>query len=260
MALIICVVGKGRASGKTHLVETLTAKFTSESFKVATVKHLHRQFDSTDKDTWRHLEAGATTTVAATPTEIITMRRRKAPSLDEVLKTIEVDVDLVFVEGYKKSQYPKILAANTASEALAAMKDVSKIIGISGLIAGKPKEQEILKAKHSEIKVLGMEEAVSAVKEMLTKDILESLPGLNCGHCGRDTCLALAQAITAGDATKNDCQVLSTDLVALEVDGKIVPLSKFPQQILKGVTMGVLSNLRGVDGQPKHIKIKIKAE
>ncbi|UCD96074.1 MAG: molybdopterin-guanine dinucleotide biosynthesis protein B, partial [Candidatus Bathyarchaeota archaeon] len=188
MALIICVVGKGRASGKTHLVETLTEKFTSESFRVATVKHLHRQFDSTDKDTWRHLEAGAVITVAATPTEIITMRRRAAPSLDEVLKTIDVAVDLVFVEGYKKSQYPKILAANTAAEALAAMKDSSNIITITGPIAGRPKEQEILKEKHREIKILDLEDAVSVVKEMLTKDILGSLPGLNCGHCGRDTC------------------------------------------------------------------------
>ena len=233
---------------------------TADSFRVATVKHLHRCFDTVNKDTWRHLEAGAVITIAATPTEIITMRRSRAPILDEALKAIDAEVDLVFVEGYKKSECPKIVCANTASEALAAIKDVSNIIMISGSIADKPEEKSVLQAECPEIRVLGLEEGVSVVKEMLTKDILEHLPGLDCGHCGYDTCLALAQAIAAGEATKNDCQVLSTDLVALEVDGKTIPLSKFPQQILKGVTMGVLSNLRGVDKHPKHIKIKIKAE
>ena len=260
MTLVICVVGKGRSSGKTHLVEALTEKLVVERFRVATVKHIHRGFDTTNKDTWRHLEAGATVTVAATPTEVITVRRSRAPLLDEALKAIYVEADLVLVEGYKKSQYQKILCANTASEALAAMKDISNINMISGPVASKPEERNILKADFPEMKVHDLEEAVSAVKEMLAKDPLQNLPSLNCGHCGYDTCLELANAISAGEATKNDCKVFSTSLATLEVDGKIIPLSMFPQKILRGVIMGVLNNLRGVDKHPKKITINIKAE
>ena len=140
------------------------------------------------------------------------------------------------------------------------MKDISNIIMISGPVASRAEERDILKADAPETKIYNLEEVVSAVKEMLARDILQSLPGLNCGTCGHDTCIELAKAISAGEAIKDDCQVLSTSLAILEVDGKIIPLSKFPQQILRGVTLGVLSNLRGVDKHPKNIKIIIKAE
>lgn len=37
------------------------------------------------------------------------------------------------------------------------------------------------------------------------EDLLEQLPGLDCGSCGAPTCRALAEDIVRGEATRNDC-------------------------------------------------------
>jgi len=260
VTLVICVVSRGRSNGKTCLIEALTKKFVGEEFRVATVKCIHIDFDTAKKDTWLHLKTGATVTAAITPTEIITIRRSKAPLLDEALGAIYFEADLVLVEGYEKSPYPKILYTDTALAALAAMKNISNIVMISGSIVSKAKEREMFTAKFPEIRVYDLEEMVSAIKEMLVKKVLRSLPGLNCGHCGHDTCLGLAEAILSREANREDCEVLSTNLATLEVDGIVIPLGKFPQQILRGVTMGVLNNLKGVDKHLKKIKLTIKTE
>jgi molybdopterin-guanine dinucleotide biosynthesis protein B len=260
VTLVICVVGRGRLRGKTRLIETLIERFAVEGFRVATVKHIHGAFDTAQKDTWRHLEAGAVVAVASTPTEVIAIRRRKTSVLEEALEAILVDTDLVLVEGYKKSPYPKILCADTASDALAAVKDIQNVVMISGSIASKVKEKEMFRAEFPEIRVYELEEVISAVKEMMTQEILRSLPGLDCGHCGHAECLGLVKDILRGEATREDCVVLSTNLATLKVDGEVIPLGKFPQQILRSVTLGVLNTLKGVGKHPKTVELTIKTE
>jgi molybdopterin-guanine dinucleotide biosynthesis protein B len=260
MMLVICVVGRARQVGKTSLIEGLTERFTGEGFRVATVKHIHGSFDTAKKDTWRHLEAGATITVASTQTEVVAIKRSVNPPLEEALEAVYVEPDLVLVEGYKRSSNPKILCTDTASDALAAMKDIPHIIMVSGSIASKAGEREKFRAEFPETEVYSFEELVSAVKEMLAKEVLRSLPGLNCGHCGHDMCLGLAKVILRGEATVEDCEVLSTNIATLKVDGGIIPVGKFPQEILRGVTLGVLKALKGVGEHPKNIEVSIRID
>ena len=45
-------------------------------------------------------------------------------------------------------------------------------------------------------------------------EIAETLPGANCGGCGRAGCAALAEAIVKGEALPSDCSVADNDTVA----------------------------------------------
>lgn len=258
MPFIICVVSLGREKGKTSLVEQLTNRFTCEGIKVATVKHIHGSFDTAEKDTWRHLEAGAEITVAATSTELVSIRRKANPPIEEALKAIYIDSQLVLVEGYKSSSFPKILQAGSFSEVDSAMKEVTNIIIVSGSIAEKADEKENVKKQFPELEVYLFEEIVIAVKELLEKEILKELPGLNCKHCGYDSCLSLAKAFLEGETKLEECKVLSEEVATLKVDGRVVPLGKFPQEILRGTIIGLLGSLKGVGDNPNSVEIKLK--
>ncbi len=260
MPLVICVVSRTRGRGKTALIERLTKRFTSEGFKVATVKHISGSFDTAKKDTWRHLEAGASVTVASTPNEVIAIIRTKNPPLEKALDVIHIKPELILVEGYKKSSYPKILCADTAEDAQAALKESSNIVMVSGLISSNAREKKRFEAKFPKPPLYDFDEVVSALKDMLVSSILKDLPGLNCKHCGYDSCRDFAKAILRGEATLKDCEPLTTNVATLKVDGKNVPIGKFPQQIIRGVTLGVIETLKGVRKHPHLIEITVKAD
>ena len=73
-------------------------------------------------------------------------------------------------EGYKRSSYPKILCANTAEEAEAALKEISNIVMVSGLISGDAEEKELFESKSPSIKVNDFEKIVSVLKQMLAQE------------------------------------------------------------------------------------------
>jgi molybdopterin-guanine dinucleotide biosynthesis protein B len=260
MPLVICIVSRGRLKGKTSLIEELTTKFLGEGFRIATVKHIHGLFDTVEKDTYRHLKAGATIVVASTPTEIVTIRRPVSMSFEEALKSIYIKTDLVLVEGYKSSLNPKILCTETAFDAKSAIKDIPNIVMVSGSIVYNDVEKEKFRQEFPEIGIYNLEDLVLAIKEMLCKDIVRNLPGLNCGHCSYDTCFGFTKAVLNGDVSLEDCEVLSSSLITLKIDGEVIHLSKFPQEILRGIILGALKSLKDVSKNPKEIDISIKVD
>ncbi|MBY8989059.1 MAG: molybdopterin-guanine dinucleotide biosynthesis protein B [Candidatus Lokiarchaeota archaeon] len=169
MTYVICVVGRGRRSGKTSLIEGLTKALTEDGFVVATVKNIHCSFDTPEKDTWKHLEAGASVTVATTPTNLIVIKKINNPTIDDVLKHIHNNHDILFVEGFKKSLYPKILCTNDFSDAKNMMKESSNIIMVSGNITNKKNEIEQFKQKFPEIQVYTLKEITQVLREILIK-------------------------------------------------------------------------------------------
>jgi molybdopterin-guanine dinucleotide biosynthesis protein B len=259
MSLIFCVVSTGRGRGKTAVIERLTKRFTSQGLKVATVKHITGHFDTAKKDTWRHLEAGATVTIASTPKEIVAITRSKNPTLEKTLEAICIQTELTFVEGYKNSSYPKIFCADSAEDAKSALKGISNVVMISGPISNSAEEREKFETEFREPPVYSLEEMISAVKEMLVNSIVKSLPGLNCKKCGYDSCLDLVQAVLRGEAAIKDCEVQETNITNIIVDGKNIPIGKFPQRIIRGVTLGIIESLKGVKKQPHNVEIMVKA-
>lgn len=98
-------------SGKTTLIEGLVAELCRRGYRIGTVKHDAHSFeiDHEGKDSWRHRYAGAQVVVIASRQGLATIETRsREPELAEILSRFEA-VDLVIVEGFKKSALPKIV-------------------------------------------------------------------------------------------------------------------------------------------------------
>ncbi len=113
MNCLIAVIGYSN-SGKTTFIEALVPELKRRGYRVGTVKHAHHRpsFDKMGKDSWRHFEAGADTTLmdsAAT----LAMIKRKPPDQSKnadlhALSPYFGDVDVVIAEGFKAAECPKI--------------------------------------------------------------------------------------------------------------------------------------------------------
>ncbi|MBF0241078.1 MAG: molybdopterin-guanine dinucleotide biosynthesis protein B [Desulfamplus sp.] len=102
---IISIVSKKRA-GKTTLIVKLIPELKNRGYRVGTLKHDTHGFDidHEGKDTYKHKEAGSDTVVISSPWKISIIKDvSQEMSVDEVLKSYFLDVDIVITEGYKKA-------------------------------------------------------------------------------------------------------------------------------------------------------------
>lgn len=107
---VISIVGGQSNSGKTTLLEKLIREAKLRGWRVATLKHdVHGfEMDQPGKDTWRHDRAGADVVAISSPQRIAILERvANDLPLDEVLARIQ-GVDIIFTEGYKHADKPKI--------------------------------------------------------------------------------------------------------------------------------------------------------
>jgi molybdopterin-guanine dinucleotide biosynthesis protein B len=100
-------------SGKTTLTEQLIRRFVRDGRRVAAIKHTHHGFDldSPGKDSYRMRDAGSAEVVLVGGERLVLMREyahAREPELDDVLALLSPETDLVIVEGYKRSSFPKI--------------------------------------------------------------------------------------------------------------------------------------------------------
>lgn len=101
-------------AGKTTLMERLVAEITGRGLTVSTIKHAHHatDVDQPGRDSYRHREAGASEVLLASPNRWALMHElRDEPEweLKDLLPKL-TPVDLVLVEGFKRSPHPKIEA------------------------------------------------------------------------------------------------------------------------------------------------------
>ena len=99
-------------SGKTTLVVSLIPALAARGIAVSTVKHAHHEFDvdQPGKDSYRHREAGATEVMVASERRWALMHELHGaaePPLEDLLRHMS-SVDLVIVEGFKRSALPKL--------------------------------------------------------------------------------------------------------------------------------------------------------
>jgi len=138
---VIAIVGS-KGSGKTTTIETLTKQLTKRGYKIAVVKHIPEPnftIDTEEKDTWRFAQSGAKIIVTVASDEIATIEKVDATSfsLEEILHRCR-DIDLVFLEGFKKlagknHDIPKIVTVKSAKEALEALETFKPILAFTGL-------------------------------------------------------------------------------------------------------------------------------
>ena len=110
MPPVVSIVGKSN-SGKTTFIEKLIGELKSRGYRVATIKHVSQAltFDESDKDSWRHVQAGSEATAIVSPNKVILIRPvAPEPTLDEVTRAIGEGYDIILTEGFKQGDAPKI--------------------------------------------------------------------------------------------------------------------------------------------------------
>jgi molybdopterin-guanine dinucleotide biosynthesis protein B len=138
-ATVIGVVG-GKKSGKTTTIEILTKELTKRGYKIAVAKHIPEPnftLDTEGKDTWRFVQSGAKTVVAASAGEIATIEKTRAGlSLKEILQRCRGS-DIVFLEGFRKlvaedRSIHKIVVAESAQYIEEAVEMFTPILAFTG--------------------------------------------------------------------------------------------------------------------------------
>jgi molybdopterin-guanine dinucleotide biosynthesis protein MobB len=110
MIPVVSVVGKSN-SGKTTLVEKMIGELVRRGYRVATIKHNRHGFeiDHEGKDSWRHKQAGARTTVIASPHRVAVVEDVWEDfDIGELVDRYIREADIVLSEGFKKNPFPKI--------------------------------------------------------------------------------------------------------------------------------------------------------
>ena len=143
--LLVAFVGTS-GSGKTTVMEYVTANLTRLGFQVGVAKHIHTAgltIDTEGKDTWRHARAGARIVIADSPSELAVIK--KTPSETEFKHIIrefdDSDLDVVLLEGFslaskKWRRIPKIVTAKNKSDlARTLARTRPPILAISGRVA-----------------------------------------------------------------------------------------------------------------------------
>lgn len=114
----VFVSGKS-GSGKTHLIERLIPALVRHGYRVGTIKHASHgfQLDVKGKDSWRHLQAGASAVAIASADQLaLFARERKEPRLAEIAGKISDKADIILVEGYHRAQAdePSLIVSSAA--------------------------------------------------------------------------------------------------------------------------------------------------
>ncbi len=110
MIPVVLFVGRSN-TGKTTLIEGVIRCLKARNYRVGAVKHTGHpvEMDREGTDSWRFSEAGSDITVVASPGGLMVTRRwdHEIP-LERIVDQYGRDLDILIVEGYKESRFPKI--------------------------------------------------------------------------------------------------------------------------------------------------------
>lgn len=136
MPPVILFVGTGKV-GKTTFIEKLIPELVGRGYRVATIKHtVHKTtFDRPEKDTARHVRAGSAATAIASPSEfVMIVPGGGGMSVDEMVRHLGDNFDIVIAEGFKHEAGPKIeVHRREKGEALAGTLE-----GVVAVITDEP--------------------------------------------------------------------------------------------------------------------------
>jgi len=106
---VVCIVGFSGA-GKTTATVGLVAALKQRGLRVGTIKHDVHDFDidRPGKDSWRHKQAGASTTLISSPARIGMVMDVDHDHQPAELVPLLGEMDIVLVEGFKRADLPKI--------------------------------------------------------------------------------------------------------------------------------------------------------
>ncbi len=107
---VISIISKKRA-GKTTFIVKLIQEMKKRGYRVGTLKHDTHGFDidHEGKDTYKHKQAGSETVVISSPWKISLIKDvSEEMTVDTLVSSYFMDVDIVITEGYKSANKPQI--------------------------------------------------------------------------------------------------------------------------------------------------------
>lgn len=233
---VVGIIGYKNA-GKTSVVEDLIKHLREAGYRVNTAKHSSHEINP-DKDTERHFAMGASRVVGVDPNVYHILEQ------DGELWGELQGCDYAVLEGFKKMKgFLKVLVAQEE-------RDLELIDKFTFIVTGNEELSELAEEKGA-IFIEDSEELYSTIKSRAFR----KLPNENCRRCGRRSCSELAREIFEGAAKDEECAQL-TDRVTLQVDGKMITLSPFVQDVVESTVRGLTSSLKG--GEGKEIKIELR--
>jgi len=262
---VISVVSRRSNSGKTTVIEHLVAELAGRGYRVATIKHIPKEnftIDREGSDSWKHARAGAGAVVALSPGEAAFILKTSGEmGVAEVLKKLRSfgEYDFVLIEGFRKESFPKIVAARSEEDARSLVDDST--IAVSGVIAGREGVPDLGVPVIDATRHAGKLADLLESEELRVKSTLSKLPKLDCGDCGSESCLQMAERIARGEKSFNDCVVLSAGRrVEILISGRRVPIGSFVQGFVRGVVLGMLSSLKRAEaeaGDVVEIRVRV---
>jgi molybdopterin-guanine dinucleotide biosynthesis adapter protein len=125
----------------------LISNLTEEGYNIGAIKHIHRENFTIDKEgtnTWRFSKAGSKVTIAFSPEEIATIKKKKTSNedLEAIIEELKKEqLDIIFIEGFhgyisKKPDVLKIVTAKDSDDLKTTLsKTVAPILAITGIVA-----------------------------------------------------------------------------------------------------------------------------
>ncbi|ASJ12971.1 molybdopterin-guanine dinucleotide biosynthesis protein MobB [Thermococcus thioreducens] len=235
-----------KKSGKTTAVEAVAKVLKEKGYRVAVAKSMHADFDREGSDTWKFSRIADTVVVRAHDTDAVLFRAGDVNALFSM-----VNADFLLLEGFKSLRHvPKVICARDADEVRELNDGLA--IAVSGVIAS---------TGVGEVEGLPVIDATKEPEKLA--DIVERrafmLPNIDCGMCGFK-CAEMARMIVNGEKTLKDCVVLSQKpKVTVKIDGQILPMKDWVQELVEKTIRGMLSSMKGYR-EGKRIEIVIREE
>lgn len=235
-----------KKSGKTTTVEAVARVLKERGYRVAIAKSMHADFDRENSDTWRFSKVADEVIVRAHDTDALLFKAKDINALFSM-----VSADFLLLEGFKSIQHvPKVICARN-KEDVRELND-GLAIAVSGVIAS------------SDVDEIDGLPVIDATKEPnrladLVKERAFMLPNIDCGLCGFK-CSEMARMIVRGEKTIKDCVVLSSKpKVTVKIDGQVLPMKDWVQELVEKTIKGMLSAMKGYR-EGRRIEIVIKED
>jgi molybdopterin-guanine dinucleotide biosynthesis protein B len=228
----VSVVGF-KKSGKTSLVLELARELTARGHRVAAVKFTHSGLDG-DEGTDTSRFARECVSVAGFAHGVTTLHWNAQRQLQDILPLLGADI--VLVEGGKALTWlPRFVVLGTDEDESGLGNGLALATWGKGSLPGVPRGASV-----AELATLAESRAFT-------------LPGLDCGACGRESCLELAREIVAGEVGVKACEAMNAKLV-MRVGGQRLALNPFVDRLVTNTIRGLLTELKGnVPGQRVEI-------
>jgi molybdopterin-guanine dinucleotide biosynthesis protein B len=128
---LVCIVGFSGA-GKTTVTVGLVRALKKRGLRVGTVKHDVYGFamDRPGKDSWRHKQAGASATLITSPSKIGMVMDVDHDHHSLELVPLLRGMDIVIIEGFKRTDLPKIEVFRQKSEKPPACKNDRNLLAV----------------------------------------------------------------------------------------------------------------------------------